>query len=103
MSTLINEDAAGEPPEVESYGDPGACDVCGRPLCTEAFYCDAELPARGGIWGVLCKTCTQSEGIRAGWGRAQFYERCVDPEEPQELRWRCVAGCPQTDTDVIRG
>ena len=66
MSTLINEDAAGEPPEVESYGDPGACDVCGRPLCTEAFYCDAELPARGGIWGVLCKTCTQSEGIRAG-------------------------------------
>ena len=97
MSTLINDDAAGKPPEVESYGDPGACDVCGRPLRTEAFYCDAELPARGGIWGVLCKTCTQSEGIRAGWGRAQFYERCVDPEQPQELRWRCVAGRPPAD------
>jgi hypothetical protein len=97
MSTLINDDAAGELPEVESYGDPGACDVCGRPLCTESFYCDAELPARGGIWGVLCKTCTQSEGIRAGWGRAQFYERCVDPEEPQVLRWRCVAGRPPAD------
>lgn len=98
MSTWIHDDGAGELPEVESYGDPGACDVCGRPLHAESFYCDAELPARGGgIWGVLCKNCTQSEGIRAGWGRAQFYERCVDPEQPQLLRWRCVAGRPPAD------
>ena len=98
MSIWIHDDGAGELPEVESYGDPGACDVCGRPLHAESFYCDAELPARGGgIWGVLCKNCTQSEGIRAGWGRAQFYERCVDPEQPQLLRWRCVAGRPPAD------
>lgn len=94
---MIHDDAAGELSQVESYGDPSACDVCGRPLHAESFYCDAELPARAGTWGVLCKTCTQSEGIRAGWGRAQFYERRVDPEQLQVLRWRCVAGRPPAD------
>ena len=97
MPPLLNDDAAGDPPDVDFYGDPGDCEVCGRPLRTEAFYCDAELPARGGLWGVLCKTCTQGEGIRAGWGRAQFYERFVDPAQPELLSWRCVAGRPPAD------
>ncbi len=97
MSSLLSDEAADGAPDVEIYGDPGACDLCSRPLRTESFYCDAELPAREGLWGVLCKTCTQCEGIRAGWGRAQFYERFVDPEQPQVLSWRCVAGRPPAD------
>ena len=41
MSTWINDEAAGELPDVESYGDPEACDVYGRLLRAESFYCDA--------------------------------------------------------------
>jgi len=61
--------------DLDYFGDPGPCDVCGRPLGDETFFCDAELPAHGGRWGVLCKTCTLCEGVRPGWGRAQFFER----------------------------
>lgn len=79
-------------------GDPGSCDVCGRPLDDEAFFCEAALPAHGGRWGVLCGPCTVAEGIRPGWGRAQFYERQAavssSGSAPNQLLWRCVAGQP---------
>ena len=39
--------------ESDYLGDPGDCDVCGRPLRDEGFFCDAQLPAHGGRWGVL--------------------------------------------------
>lgn len=95
---------AGAVPALDYIGDPGACDVCGRPLADEVFFCDAELPAHGGQWGVLCRICTVGEGIRAGWGNAQFYER-QEPEPvqgaataaPAVLRWRCVVGNPPAD------
>ena len=84
--------------DLDFFGDPGACDVCGRPLGDETFFCDAELPAHGGRWGVLCRTCTVGECIRPGWGRAQFFERLEAvqsmPAEPALQRWRCVAGHP---------
>ena len=90
--------------ESDYLGDPGDCDVCGRPLRDEGVICDAQLPAHGGRWGVLCKTCTVTEGIRAGWGRAQFYERETTssggakvPSKPAEVQWRCVAGRPPSD------
>ena len=41
MSTWINDEDTDELPEVESYCDPWACDVCGRPLRTDSFYCNA--------------------------------------------------------------
>jgi len=79
-------------------GDPGSCDVCGRPLGDEPFFCEAALLAHGGQWGVLCRSCTVTEGIRPGWGRAQFYERqaAVSPSAsaPVQPLWRCVAGQP---------
>lgn len=87
--------------DLDYFGDPGACDVCGRPLGDETFFCDAELPAHGGRWGVLCRICTVGDGIRPGWGRAQFFERresvstkSTDPEESIQWLWRCVAGRP---------
>lgn len=49
---------------------------------------------------MVCKTCTDTEGIRPGWGRAQFYERCETGKtgRPEDTpRWRCVAGHPPTE------
>lgn len=93
--------------ELTYFGDPGECDVCGRPLGDETFFCDAQLPAHGGQWGVLCKVCTHSEEIRPGWGQAQFYERAtpycpksVTPEEPVQALWHCVAGKPPKGLDL---
>lgn len=86
--------------EIEYFGDPGACDVCGRLLASETFFCDAQLSAQQDRWGMVCKTCTDAEGIRAGWGRAQFYERCETGKtgRPEDTpRWRCVAGHPPTE------
>ncbi len=96
--------SAGAEPEMDYIGDPGVCDVCGRPFDDEMFFCDAELPAHGGRWGVLCRVCADVEGIRPGWGRAQFYERQESETvqgtataAPAQLRWRCVAGKPPAD------
>lgn len=97
-----SETVIGEESELDYFGDPGPCEVCGRPLTEELFFCDAELPGHGGRWGVLCRICTDSEGVRPGWGRAQFYERRESPlantsdrAEPARLQWRCVAGQPR--------
>lgn len=83
------------------YGNPGACDVCGRPLGEEPFFCDAELPALGGRWGLLCRSCTDVEGVQPGWGIAQFYERLesgsakpTDAVDSIKSPWRCIAGLP---------
>ena len=91
--------------ESDFVGDPGDCEVCGRPLRDEGFFCDAQMPAHGGRWGVLCKTCTVSEGIRPDWGRAQYYVReatglsgATAQSGLAELKWRCMAGKPPTDT-----
>lgn len=85
--------------EVEYLGDPGVCDVCGRLLSDELFFCDAALSAQDGRWGVLCKTCTCTEGIVPGWGIAQFYELQSNTPKPSNTasnlivpRWRCIAG-----------
>lgn len=85
--------------ESDVVGDPGNCDVCGRPLGDEVFVCDAELPAHDGRWGMLCKTCTMIEGIRPGWGRALFYEGepslssgATVPSNPADVPWRCLTG-----------
>lgn len=93
--------------ELTYFGDPGDCDVCGRQLRDETFFCDAQLPAHGGQWGVLCEVCTHVEGIRPGWGQAQFYERATPdcpkasaPEEPDKDVWRCVAGKPPTGLEL---
>lgn len=90
--------------ELDFIGEPGDCDVCGRPLGGETFFSDAELAAHGGRWGVLCRTCTVTEGVRPGWGRAQFYERqpistadAAPPFRADRFRWRCVAGKPPPD------
>lgn len=97
------EDPTGMASGVDFIGDPGPCDMCGRPLGAEQFFCDAELPAQGGRWGILCKPCTDSEGVQAGWGRAQFYKRlkgCLTSQtgaRRQQVYWRCVAGKPATD------
>ncbi len=91
---------------LEWVGEPGECDACGRPLKTETFFCDTELPARGGQWGLLCRTCTVVEGIRPGWGRAQFYEKQRAKGTlgagGQEAVWRCVAGGPSSDSKISR-
>ncbi len=94
------EDSTGVASGLNLVGDPGACDLCGRPLIDEHFFCDAELPAQGGRWGVLCKPCTDGEGLQPGWGRAQFYERLEGSlagqkgTEQTQLHWRCVRGQP---------
>lgn len=87
-------------------GDPGDCDLCGRPLGRELCFCDAELPAQGGRWGMLCKSCTDSEGVQPGWGSAQFYERLdgsvtghATGDGREQLQWRCKAGKPPADAD----
>lgn len=88
---------SGESEEASYSGDPAPCDGCGRPLADERFFADAMLPARGHAWGLLCAVCTQVEGVRPGWGRAQFYER-IDIEAEHGVsrthHWRCVAGGP---------
>lgn len=91
-------DSAHTEPDLTFIGDPGDCDVCGRPLDDELLFCDAKLPAHVGRWGLLCTVCSVNEGISSGWGNAQFYERqkCQTLQETvnAELRWRCVAGKP---------
>ena len=97
------EDSTGVASGLDFVGDPGACDLCGRQLIDEQFFCDAELPAQGGRWGMLCKPCTDSEYVQPGWGRAQFYERLGGSlasqagVEREQLHWRCVAGKPPAD------
>lgn len=97
------EDSTGMASGLDYVGDPGPCDVCGRPLINEQFFCDAELPAQGGRWGVLCKPCTDGEGAQPGWGRAQFYERLEGSVAGKtgagraQLHWRCVGGRPPSD------
>ena len=100
------EDPMGMASRLDFVGDPGPCDVCGRPLINEQFFCDAELPAQGGRWGMLCKSCTDSEGVRPAWGSAQFYERLDGSVTGQstcdgceQLQWRCVAGKSPVDAD----
>ena len=53
---------------------------------------------------MLCKSCTDSEGVQPGWGSAQFYERLDGSVAGQtagdgyeQLHWRCVAGKPPAD------
>ena len=81
---------------LDFVGDPGPCDVCGRPLINEQFFCDAELPAQGGRWGMLCKPCTDGDGVQPGWGRAQFLplprRRPRGPAKQQVVREVLVAG-----------
>lgn len=63
----------------------------------ERFFADALLPANNDSAGFLCWTCTQIEGIRPGWGRAQFYRWVLDelkPASPALGRWLCFAGGP---------
>lgn len=97
------ENSTGMASKPDVVGDPGDCDLCGRPLRGELFFCDAELPAQGGRWGMLCKPCTHSEDVQPGWGRAQFYERlggslaAQTGAEREQLHWRCVAGKPPAD------
>ena len=97
------ENSTGMASKPDFVGDPGDCDLCGRPLRGELFFCDAELPAQGGRWGMLCKPCTDSEDVQPGWGRAQFYERLGGSlasqagVEREQLHWRCVAGKPPAD------
>ena len=97
------ENSTGMASKPDFVGDPGDCDLCGRPLRGELFFCDAELPAQGGCWGMLCKPCTDSEDVQPGWGRAQFYERLGGSlasqagVEREQLHWRCVAGKPPAD------
>ena len=97
------EDSTGMASNLDFAGDPGACDLCGRPLGGELFFCDTELPAQGGRWGMLCKPCTDSEDVQPGWGRAQFYERLGGSlasqagVEREQLHRRCVAGKPPAD------
>lgn len=50
---------------------------------------------------MLCKSCTDSEGVQPGWGSAQFYQRLDGSVAGQtagdgyeQLHWRCVAGKP---------
>ena len=101
------EDSRGVASGLDFVGDPGACDLCSRPLIDEQFFCDAELPAQGGRWGMLCKSCTDSEGMQPGWGSAQFYERldgsvtghATGGDGREQLQWRCVAGMPPADAD----
>jgi hypothetical protein len=80
----------------DHFGDPGPCDLCGRPLHDERLYCDAQLPAHGNQWATLCHVCAVTEGIRPGWGQAQFYEQVPQSGADQAtgIRWRCVAGGP---------
>jgi hypothetical protein len=97
------DDPTGMASGLDFVGDPGPCDVCGRPLIHEQFFCDAELPAQGGRWGMLCKPCTDGDGVQPGWGRAQFYERlrgslaAQTGAEREQLHWCCVAGKPPAD------
>ena len=95
------ENLTGVASRPDFVGDPGDCDLCGSPLGGELFFCDAELPAQGGRWGMLCKSCTDSEGVQPGWGSAQFYQRLDGSVAGQtagdgyeQLHWRCVAGKP---------
>jgi len=64
----------------------------------EHFFADVVLPAQGHGWGILCIVCTQVDGVRPGWGRAQFYKR-VETEHGVSgtHHWQCVAG------DTLRG
>ena len=97
------ENSTGMASKPDFVRDPGDCDLCGRPLRGELFFCDAELPAQDGRWGMLCKPCTDSEDVQPGWGRAQFYERLRGSlasqagVEREQLHWRCVAGKPPAD------
>ena len=97
------ENSTGMASKPDFVRDPGDCDLCGRPLRGELFFCDAELPAQGGRWGMLCKPCTDNEDVQPGWGRAQFYERLGGSlavqtgAEREQLHWRCVAGKPPAD------
>lgn len=77
-------------------GELADCDCCGRPMQGERFFADARLDAHGGAWGIVCWTCTQTEGIQPGWGRAQFYEHSAAFQGPASSvgRWHCVAGHP---------
>ena len=100
------EDPMGMASRLDFVGDPGPCDVCGRPLINEQFFCDAELPAQGGRWGMLCKPCTDGDGVQPGWGRAQFYERLEgsvagkSDARRAQLHWRCVGGQPPAHVAV---
>ena len=100
------EDPMGMASGLDFVGDPGPCDVCGRPLINERFFCDAELPAQGGRWGVLCRLCANGEGVQPGWGRAQFYERLAGSVADEtdsrraQLHWRCVGGQPPAHVAV---
>ncbi len=100
------ENLTGVASRPDFVGDPGDCDLCGSPLGGELFFCDAELPAQGGRWGMLCKSCTDSEGVRPAWGSAQIYERLDGSVTGQstcdgceQLQWRCVAGKSPVDAD----
>lgn len=82
---------------VSYSGEPTACDSCGRPMADERFFADAALTARGNAWGILCAVCIQVEGVRPGWGHAQFYERIECDDRNSAVgshNWRCVAGGP---------
>ena len=104
------EEPTGMASGLDYVGDPGPCDVCGRPLINEQFFCDAELPAQAGRWGVLCKPCTDGEGVQPGWGRAQFYKRVEGSvagqkgTERAQLHRLCIGGQPPADvaSDELR-
>ena len=40
------ENSTGMASKPDFVRDPGDCDLCGRPLRGELFFCDAELPAQ---------------------------------------------------------
>jgi len=76
-------------------GEPAPCDGCGRPLMDEHFFADVVMPAKGHGWGILRNVWAQVDGVRPGWGRAQFYKR-VETEHGVSgtQQWQCVAGGP---------
>lgn len=91
---------AEDSPAIEYLGSPDHCDCCGRPMKDEHFFADALLPAHHNAAGILCWTCTQVEGIRPSWGRAQFYRWVAEEMTPASQnpgRWLCVAGGPSAE------
>lgn len=93
-------------PSTEYLGTPDFCDCCGRPFEDEYFFADALVPAHQNAAGFLCWTCTQVEGVRPGWGRAQFYRWVVEEIKPvsqKRGRWLCIAGAPPCGAIEIEG